>query len=249
MCRFVHRPIKYNFSAPGSLAAQWLALQPDERLDSISESCRGPAYTESEKLRWLPYPKPRHWTGARSWLSPIRWNSGGQASIGLMQEWSEAHHVELRSVDPALGYELIEDGATCALGMLNLGFHSVALPDTQDWVRRFKDRFPDAPLVVVSDREEAEEVVIAFRGGAQGFIPTSTKPGIALQALSFIMNGGTFFPPGTLLRSAASASGQRRQGRAIAARHLGPCPSGLPIDAVTLRQTRGRRRFSGVRRA
>jgi DNA-binding NarL/FixJ family response regulator len=120
--------------------------------------------------------------------------------LSLMGEWAEAHRVELRPVDPALGYELIEDGTTCALGMLNLGFQSVALPDTLDWMRRFKERFPDAPLVVVADRDDAEEVVIAFRGGAQGFIPTSTKPVIALQALSFIMNGGSFFPPGTLLR-------------------------------------------------
>jgi DNA-binding NarL/FixJ family response regulator len=138
--------------------------------------------------------------------------------VGLMQEWSEAHRVELRSVDPALGYELIEDGATCVLGMLNLGFHSITLPDTQDWVRRFKDRFPDAPLVVVSDREEAEDVLIAFRGGAQGFIPTSTKPVIALQALSFIMNGGSFFPPGTLLRlprrrQDSAGKGERRAAR------------------------------------
>lgn len=138
--------------------------------------------------------------------------------VSLMRQWSEIHRVDLRPIDPALGHDTIEDGIACALGMLNLGFKSVALPDTLDWVRWFKGRFPDSPLVVVSDREEAEEVVIAFRGGAQGFIPTSTTPDVALQALSFIMNGGSFFPPGTLLhlprrRQDGGAKSERRSPR------------------------------------
>jgi DNA-binding NarL/FixJ family response regulator len=134
--------------------------------------------------------------------------------VSLMRGWSDAHNVELRPVDPALGYELMEDGIVCALGMLNLGYTSVTLPETLDWLRQFKGRFPDAPLVVMSDREEAEEVVIAFRGGVQGFIPTSTKPDLALQALSFIMYGGSFFPPGTLLHlPRCRRDGERRPAR------------------------------------
>jgi DNA-binding NarL/FixJ family response regulator len=53
--------------------------------------------------------------------------------------------------------------------------------------------------VVVSDREESEEVIRAFSAGANGFIPTNYEPEITRQALSFIIGGGSFFPPTILL--------------------------------------------------
>ena len=57
---------------------------------------------------------------------------------------------------------------------------------------------PQTPVVVLSDREEPNEVCAAFEAGAAGFMPTSIDPSVALQALSFIKCGGSFFPPSAL---------------------------------------------------
>lgn len=56
----------------------------------------------------------------------------------------------------------------------------------------------DIPIVVLSDRSARREVEIAFQAGARGYIPSTTEPGLALQALTFILNGGHYFPSVTL---------------------------------------------------
>jgi DNA-binding NarL/FixJ family response regulator len=43
-------------------------------------------------------------------------------------------------------------------------------------------------------------VCAAFEAGAAGFMPTSIDPSVALQALSLIKCGGSFFPPSALHR-------------------------------------------------
>lgn len=80
-----------------------------------------------------------------------------------------------------------------------VGGRSIAGADTWAWIKSVCDQLPDTPFIVLSDQEDAEEVVAAFRAGARGFIPTSLEPAVALQALAFILAGGTFFPPAVLL--------------------------------------------------
>jgi DNA-binding NarL/FixJ family response regulator len=53
-------------------------------------------------------------------------------------------------------------------------------------------------VIVISDREDPEEIVSAYRMSCRGFIPTNMEPALALQAISFILDGGTYFPPSAL---------------------------------------------------
>jgi DNA-binding NarL/FixJ family response regulator len=57
---------------------------------------------------------------------------------------------------------------------------------------------PNTPLVILSDRASNHDVAVAFEAGASGYIPAETPPDVALRALSFILNGGHFFPPTAL---------------------------------------------------
>src|SRR5829696_2152464 len=76
---------------------------------------------------------------------------------------------------------------------------SVALPSlTQGHARRIKllrARVGSTPLVILSDSGSRKEVVAAFTAGAQGYLYAGTNPQLALQALSFIFKGGSYFPP------------------------------------------------------
>jgi DNA-binding CsgD family transcriptional regulator len=55
------------------------------------------------------------------------------------------------------------------------------------------------PLVLISDREESREAVAAFEAGVRGFITTNIAGPVAIQTFTFIMNGGSFFPPIALM--------------------------------------------------
>ncbi|HEY6600493.1 MAG TPA: response regulator transcription factor [Xanthobacteraceae bacterium] len=61
----------------------------------------------------------------------------------------------------------------------------------------------EAALAIVSDDENPATVLAAIRCGAQGYFSNSMPPDLALQALSFVLHGGTYFPPTAILASQA----------------------------------------------
>jgi DNA-binding NarL/FixJ family response regulator len=72
-------------------------------------------------------------------------------------------------------------------------------------------RLPEASAVVLSDKDDAEEVDRALTHGARGYIPTSVECEVAVAALRFISAGGTFVPANTL-RSTPAKSDDRPDG-------------------------------------
>jgi DNA-binding NarL/FixJ family response regulator len=59
-------------------------------------------------------------------------------------------------------------------------------------------RVPAAPVVVLSDKDDAEDVDRALTHGVRGYIPTTVSWEVAVAALRFISAGGTFVPAKTL---------------------------------------------------
>lgn len=114
--------------------------------------------------------------------------------IRLLEAWAD--YLGLMIVAVPVGEGCIID-ASCEMVILSVGGDSVE--DAQHkWIKTLCERVPHAPLVILSDREEPDEVCAAFRAGASGFMPTSIELPAALHALSFIKSGGAFFPPSIL---------------------------------------------------
>jgi DNA-binding NarL/FixJ family response regulator len=67
---------------------------------------------------------------------------------------------------------------------------------------------PAVRYVVMSDRDEPQEILQAIKTGAQGFIPTTMEVQTIVRALHFVDSGGVFVPAASLLAlSEASKSG------------------------------------------
>jgi DNA-binding NarL/FixJ family response regulator len=64
-----------------------------------------------------------------------------------------------------------------------------------------------AALAIVSDDENPATVIAAMRSGAQGYFSNSMPPELALQALSFVLHGGTYFPPTAIMAGHALGGG------------------------------------------
>jgi DNA-binding NarL/FixJ family response regulator len=60
------------------------------------------------------------------------------------------------------------------------------------------DEFAAPPLVVISDLDDPAEIAAALQLGAQGFVPTTVMPELAINTMTFIMSGGEFFPVSVL---------------------------------------------------
>ncbi|HJU19095.1 MAG TPA: response regulator transcription factor [Stellaceae bacterium] len=74
----------------------------------------------------------------------------------------------------------------------------------QDELQLVRLRLPDAWVVMLSDRDDADEVAQALGCGVRGYIPTSIDCEVAFAALNLISAGGTFVPA-HVLRSKAAA--------------------------------------------
>jgi DNA-binding NarL/FixJ family response regulator len=116
----------------------------------------------------------------------------------LLDTWAGAMGLTVKAVVPDVSPDANNISANCEMIIISVGNASI---DAQHrtligGVRRLMPHY--APLVIISDREEPQEISAAFQEGAIGFVPTSIEPALAFQALSFIRNGGSFFPPSVL---------------------------------------------------
>jgi DNA-binding NarL/FixJ family response regulator len=82
-----------------------------------------------------------------------------------------------------------------------VGRRSVADAPLLERLQLIRRALPTLPMIVLSDREEVEEVVAAFREGVQGYIPTSLAPRLVAHAIRIVLAGGTFYPADALIRA------------------------------------------------
>lgn len=115
----------------------------------------------------------------------------------FLKPWAEASGLTIRAT--GAGPEAVDSRFFCRLLILNIGGTSCDGKVFDELVQIAREIALDAPIVVFSDQDVADQVVAAFRSGVRGFIPNTTPPAVALQALTFILAGGNYFPPTALL--------------------------------------------------
>src|SRR5262245_58646163 len=118
--------------------------------------------------------------------------------VSLLKPWDESSGTSIVAIAPSA---TLSDLPPFKMIVLVIGALHVGDPEPQTWISSPLSAHADVPLVLVSDRGEAKEVLAAFEAGASAFIPTSIAPTVAMQAFTFIMSGGTFFPPAALMHA------------------------------------------------
>ncbi|MDF2997853.1 MAG: two component transcriptional regulator, LuxR family [Xanthobacteraceae bacterium] len=117
----------------------------------------------------------------------------------FLESWASEAHFALDTLDHIPIYELDEIAADICLVVMNVGASSVEDPAMQGQLEELRQRMPDTPLVIMSDRDGSGDVIATLRAGARGFISSRMDPHVMLRALDFIIGGGVFFPPDALL--------------------------------------------------
>jgi DNA-binding NarL/FixJ family response regulator len=117
----------------------------------------------------------------------------------FLNPWAQNESVELISLDPDEAHAKLVERAACDMLIYSVGAPSPHEVFTEIQVIHTLRR--DAALAIVSDDENPATVLAAMRCGAQGYFSNSMPPELALQALSFVLHGGTYFPPTAILAS------------------------------------------------
>jgi DNA-binding NarL/FixJ family response regulator len=116
----------------------------------------------------------------------------------LLEVWADVMGLALRGIAPDAPLNTSCAPANCKMIIMSLGSTSIEDAKYQVLIKSIRKFMPQASLVILSDREQLQEVSAAFRYGAVGYMPTSIEPAVAFQVLSFIKSGGSFFPPSVL---------------------------------------------------
>ena len=117
----------------------------------------------------------------------------------FLNPWARDESVELISLDPDEAHTRLVERAVCDMLIYSVGAPSPHEVFAEIQVLHTLRR--DAALAIVSDDENPSTVLAAIRCGAQGYFSNSMAPELALQALSFVLHGGTYFPPTAFLAS------------------------------------------------
>jgi DNA-binding NarL/FixJ family response regulator len=114
--------------------------------------------------------------------------------VSFLEAWAQSCGLTLKSSN------LDEDSSieNCKMIMLSVGNSTLGDPGLIQKINAIRMQQPEAVLVTISDREDPDEMLRAFQIGIRGFIPTNLEPAVALQALTFLLSGGSFFPPAVL---------------------------------------------------
>jgi DNA-binding NarL/FixJ family response regulator len=88
-----------------------------------------------------------------------------------------------------------------ALSVIVLCCRSSATTDIQRELSRLSSVMFGVPIVLLSEAEDMEHVLVALDHGARGYLPTSVTLEVAVEALHLVGAGATFVPASCLLAS------------------------------------------------
>jgi DNA-binding NarL/FixJ family response regulator len=114
--------------------------------------------------------------------------------VAVLDRLSGDRKFRLASLTPDDAERWIDADANCSMIIYNVGGASIADHKHLKRIKALRARAAEAPLVILSDNDSREEIFSALSVGAQGFLYAGTNPQLALQALSFISKGGSYFP-------------------------------------------------------
>jgi DNA-binding NarL/FixJ family response regulator len=108
----------------------------------------------------------------------------------VRKAFGEANVVEARDLESA--FRRLAHHTAPDLALLDLG-----LPGQRglESLKRFRWKFPQVPVVVVSVTEDAKSIRLALNTGARGYIPKSHTADVMVQALKQVAAGESYVPP------------------------------------------------------
>jgi DNA-binding NarL/FixJ family response regulator len=131
-------------------------------------------------------------------IDPMDFRRAGVAS--LLQSWAGPRGYGIHAMGCAPPPAKPHVPSECGILVLSIGHWSLKEALVEEWAQSLSATVPSRPVVIMSEREEVDEAIAAFRLGACAFMPMSVDPAIALHAFTFVAGGGTYFPPTLLHR-------------------------------------------------
>lgn len=100
--------------------------------------------------------------------------------------------------------------------LINVGSRDCTEPRIEKDIRALVTRFPNLPVIILSDNHDLRQVLTALEFGVRGFIPSAVGISVCVKAISLALSGGIFISTESLpeLRQLMSVADQQERKRA-----------------------------------
>ena len=126
-----------------------------------------------------------------------------------VSQWLEEYSRDTSVIalaSPADAFDDVRVAKEANLIVYSIGAARVADPEVLDNIHRLAQSLPNVPIILLSDRDNVEEVAKALRHGVRGYIPTSLEVSELAAAIQCVEAGGAFVPADTLIPSCCIAT-------------------------------------------
>ena len=140
----------------------------------------------------------------------------------MLQDWLDQHGLMLIELDEtAWSQDLMLGELPYRIAIFAIGGAPLAGP-MLSLFDEFGQRLEHVPRVLLADDDSFANLVAAFKQGVRAFIPTRSEPDEAKRVLSFVLNGGSYFPPTWIFELASTPDRHDNGGCEEAARGQPP---------------------------
>lgn len=126
----------------------------------------------------------------------------------FLSQWAESEHVELVTAEMPEAGEPPAPEPGCRMVIFSIGSLMLERSVVLQQIVGYTAQYDQLPVVLLTEAGSARDAATAFQAGARGYIPASIEPEVALNALTFILNGGHFFPPTALHLASRGSRGR-----------------------------------------
>ena len=113
----------------------------------------------------------------------------------FLKPWANSENLRLMSFNFDRAHQALHPNTNLGMVIFSVGGESIAERENRHQLKALRALAINVPLVVISDREDAQEITVAVTAETTGFINNGIEAELACEVLSFIHHGGSYFPP------------------------------------------------------
>ncbi len=161
---------------------------------------RGASLPSTLGVEREPYPSRRAGTGVSIVLIDRR-----PLTRQCLSRWLEDGSPDLHVVSFGSPVDLLDASRSLSEPstiIFSIGAAAVRDPEVLGKMILLRRHMNRIPLVLLSGRDDVDDIVVAMEHGVRGYIPTSLEPPEAAAALQCVAAGGTFVPASAVIKFA-----------------------------------------------
>jgi DNA-binding NarL/FixJ family response regulator len=113
----------------------------------------------------------------------------------FLEPWANSENLRLMSFNFDQAHQALHPNTNLGMVIFSVGGESIAERENRHQLKALRTLAINVPLVIFSDREDSQEITVAVAAETNGFINNGIEAELACEALSFILHGGSYFPP------------------------------------------------------